>query len=173
MLQDSRERFGVLTKTLHWIITVLIFWQLLKLGDRIDDGEHWVGETLVPWHVSIGSLLFLLILARILWAVSQRGQRPLHDPKIERLVKVGHGLLYLCMLLMPLTGMMVMIGEGYAVEVFGMQLVPKSEGIPWAAAVGNLHPPLAWLLTLLILGHIGMAFIHHFVMRDDTLKRML
>jgi len=36
-----------------------------------------------------------------------------------------------------------------------------------------VHGLLPWLLTLLIPGHIGMAFIHHFVMRDDTLKRML
>ena len=63
MIHDSRERYGALTKLLHWSMALLVFWQLLKFGDRIFDGEHWVGQTLVPWHISIGSLMLLLILA--------------------------------------------------------------------------------------------------------------
>lgn len=39
--------------------------------------------------------------------------------------------------------------------------------------IGQLHSSLAWMLTVLIVGHIGMALIHHFVKRDDSLKRML
>lgn len=69
MLKDSRARHGTVSKTLYWLMTVLIAWQLLKFGDRIADGEHWVGQTLVPAHVSIGTLLLVLVIVRIVWAV--------------------------------------------------------------------------------------------------------
>ncbi|WP_349343454.1 cytochrome b [Marinobacter sp. MMG032] len=173
MLGDSKDRYGALSKTLHWLMAVLIGWQLLKFGDRIADGEHWVGQTLVPWHISIGSLLLVFIAARLLWAVSQRQHRPEQDPEIAVLVKAGHGLLYAGMLLMPLSGMMVMLGGGHGINAFGLQLVSEGEEIVLASALGSVHSPLAWALTVLIIGHIGMALIHHFIKRDDTLTRML
>jgi len=172
MLKDSPDRYGSLTKWLHWLMAVLIGWQLLKLGDRIADGEHWIGETLVPWHVSIGSLLLVLIVIRIVWAASQLGHRPAHDPKTVALVKTGHGLMYAAMLLMPLTGIMVMVGGGYGLNAFGLQLIPRGDEVAWAASLGSIHSPLAWALTAMIAGHIFMALLHHF-RGDDTLKRMM
>lgn len=74
---------------------------------------------------------------------------------------------------MPIAGMMAMVGGGYGVNAFGVQIIARGEEVGWAASVGSLHSPLAWVLTVLIIGHIGMALIHHFVMRDDSLKRML
>lgn len=44
---DSKERYGRISKFFHWSTTVLIFWQLLKFTDRISDGKHWIGQTLV------------------------------------------------------------------------------------------------------------------------------
>lgn len=173
MIKDSRERYGTISKTFHWAVGLLIVWQLLKLGDRIAEGEHWIGQTLVPWHVSIGTLLLVLIVLRILWAASQLRHRPQHDPATAFFVKAGHFLLYATMFLMPVTGVLTMIGKGYGLKTFGMQLVDKGAEIPWAATVGSLHSPVAWLLLVLVIGHIGIALIHHFVRRDDTLKRML
>ncbi|MCK7543483.1 cytochrome b/b6 domain-containing protein [Marinobacter bryozoorum] len=126
----------------------------------------------MPWHVSIGSLLLVLIVARLIWAASQRKHRPQHDPQTARLVKADHGLLYAGMLLMPLTGMMVMLGGGYGVNAFGLQIIAKGEELGWAATLGSLHSPLAWALTVLIVGHIGMALLHHF-RGKDVLKRMV
>ncbi|MDT0500776.1 MULTISPECIES: cytochrome b [unclassified Halomonas] len=173
MKHDSKKRYGSISKTFHWLMAGLIGWQLFKFGDRIAEGEHWVGEILVPWHVSIGTLLLVLIVLRLAWVITQRHRRPAHDPAIARLVKAGHGLLFAGMLLMPITGMMVMLGGGHGVSAFGMELFAESEEIALAAAIGNLHSPLAWILTVLIIGHIGMALIHHFIRKDDTLKRML
>lgn len=173
MINDSKERYGRISKILHWTMAVLIVWQVLKFGDRISEGEHWIGQTLVPWHVSIGTLLLCLIVLRMFWAMSQRNNRPRENPATAMLVKIGHGLLYAGMLLMPITGIMVMLGGGYGLKAFGVQLIAKGEGLPWAESIGNLHSPLAWALTAMIIGHIGIALFHHFVKRDDTLKRML
>src|SRR5690606_4881228 len=139
---------------------VLILWQLLKIFDRIAEGEHWVGQTLVPWHLSIGSLLLLLIAVRVIWVVKQLGHRPRHNPAEAVFVHVGHFLLYAAMVLMPLTGVLAMVGGGYGWSAFGVQLIAEGEKIPWASALGSLHSPIAWILLILVLGHTAIALIH-------------
>lgn len=171
MKMDTRERYGSVTKIFHWSMTLLIGWQLLKFFDRIADGKHWVGQTLVPWHISIGSLLLLLIAARLVWVARQR-VRPAQDPAMAFFVKAGHGLLYAGMAAMPVTGILTMVGGGYGWTAFGIELVAKGDKVPWMSAVGSLHSPIAWLLAILIAGHIGMALLHHFIKKDDVLRRI-
>ena len=141
--------------------------------DRIDEGEHWVGQTLVSWHISIGVLLLVMPAARFGWALNQRGQRPLNDPAMDFYIKAGHGLIYATLILLPLTGIMLMVGAGFGVTAFGVELIAKGEKIGWAQGLGSLHSPLAWILAALVIGHIAMALFHQFVRRDGTLDRML
>lgn len=173
MRNDSKERYGTVTRLLHWGIALLVGWQLLKIFDRVDDGEHWIGQTLVPWHVSIGTLLLVLVLVRLAWARSQRNHRPEQDPATAFVVKAGHALLYVGMVLMPVTGILTMVGKGKGLTAFGMQLLAKGDEIPWMANVGSLHSPIAWGLLVLIAGHAGIALLHHFVKKDGVLQRML
>ncbi|WP_404436023.1 cytochrome b [Stutzerimonas chloritidismutans] len=173
MINDSRDKYGSVSRVFHWLMTLLILWQFLKLGDRISEGEHWIGQTLVPWHVSLGVLLFVLVVLRIVWFVRQYKQRPLHDPATASLVKSGHLALYVCMVLMPITGLLYMLGNGYGLKVFGAQLVAKGPEIDWAASIGSLHSPLAWLTVILVLGHTAAALYHHYVKRDDIMRRMM
>lgn len=172
-MNDSKERYGSVSKTFHWLMALLIGWQLLKFGDRIAEGEHWVGQTLVPWHISIGTLLLVLIVLRLLWVTTQRHQRPVQNPATAKLVKAGHGLLFAGMLLMPVTGALTMLGGGHGLTAFGMAIFAEGAEVAWAASLGSLHSPLAWGLTALIIGHTAMTLIHHFIQRDDTFKRMV
>ena len=123
--------------------------------------------------LAIGALLLVLIVLRVFWASSQLKQRPRHDPATAFVVKAGHFALYVGMLLLPITGVLTMLGNGYGLKVFGMQLAEKGPEIAWAASVGSLHSPIAWILVFLVIGHAGMALLHHFVKRDDVLRRML
>ena len=117
-------------------------------------------------------MLLVLVVARAAWAFRQRRQRPVHDPATEFFVRAGHGLLYAGMILMPLTGIMVMVGGGYGLTVFGAELIAKGGEVAWAQTLGSLHSPLAWTLAMLIVGHVAVAMFHYFIRRDDTLARM-
>ena len=173
MTGDTKTRYGSISRLFHWGMGFFIVWQFLKFFDRIEDGEHWVGQTLVPWHISIGSLLLLLVILRVVWALKQKGNRPEQDPATATLVAVGHFLLYAAMVLLPLTGVCIMVGNGYGWSPFGIQLVAKGTEIGWMASLGGLHSPIAWLLLVMVIGHIGIALLHHFVKKDGVLQRML
>ena len=148
MSRDTRERYGTVSRLLHWGVALLVVWQVLKIFDRIDDGEHWVGQTLVPWHISIGFVILLLMLVRITWALRNHGNRPpAPQPRMLGLVaKAGHVALYAALVLMPVSGMSIMIGNGYGLTVFGMELVaqgaaniitPLFGGIPATGAIAR------------------------------------
>lgn len=176
MSRDTKQRYGTLSRLLHWGMAVLVFWQALKLFDRINDGEHWVGQNLVPWHISIGTLIGVLIVLRVFWALRNQGNRPPGPPPatLGLLAKAGHVGLYVCLVLMPATGISIMVGNGYGLEAFGLQIVPAGPEIPWLATFGGvIHSPLAWLLVLLVIGHIVMALWHGLVRKDGVLQRML
>jgi cytochrome b561 len=128
--------------------------------------------------VSIGTLIQQLVAFRIYWALRQRPNRPAAsaDPTMAFLARAGHFLLYAGLVVLPLTGIAILIGNGYGLTVFGIELVAKGPEIPWLAGLGGtLHSPVAWLLMLMlmIVGHVGMALVHHVVKKDDVLRRML
>lgn len=172
MKRDSAARYGSISALFHWGMTVLLGWQMLKFFDRIDDGEHWVGQTLVSWHVSIGSLLLLLIVARLVW-VARQDVRPAHDPATAKWVKLGHGLLYACMVLLPVTGVMGMVGGGRGWSAFGLTIIPAGPEVAWADKVSELHSPVSWVFLVLLVGHVAVTLWHHFVRKDDTLRRIV
>ncbi|EKE83669.1 cytochrome b [Idiomarina xiamenensis] len=171
MIGDSSRRYGAVTKLFHWGMAVLLLWQFMKFFDRINDGEHWVGQTLVPWHISIGVLLASFAILRIVWTVSQRQRRP-QPTQYPALVKSGHLLLYFLLVATPLSGMLLMVGNGYGLSAFGFTLLERGAEIHWAAAIGQWHSPLAWLFAVIIGGHVIMAIWHQLRLRDGTLKRM-
>lgn len=175
MQDDSTVRYGTVSRLLHSLIAVLVLWQALKVFDRIDDGEHWVGQTLVSWHISIGALILLLMLPRIYWAIRNRNNRPPAEAGLLGfLAKAGHLGIYAFLLLLPITGILIMLGNGYGLTVFGLELVAGGGAeIPWMASLGGaLHSPAALLFLLMLGGHIVMAFWHHFVRKDGLLNRM-
>lgn len=173
MLKDTPNRYGTLTRLIHWVMAALIVLQFLKLGDRINDGEHWIGQTIVPLHGSLGILLLVLIIVRLIWSIGQSSQRPQYDGLQRILVKAGHGLLYLCMILVPLSGMARPLGAGYGLKMFGNQLVQGTgEKTEWLLAFSQIHAPLTWAFVALAIGHIAAALYHHFVLKDQTLVRM-
>src|SRR5690606_1089338 len=98
MLRDSPERYGLVTRLLHWSMAVLVLLQFVKFGDRLGQGRYWLVETVGGWHTTVGTLLLVLVLVRIAWAFVQRRNRPVNDPALAIFVTTGHVLLYAALL---------------------------------------------------------------------------
>jgi cytochrome b561 len=83
--------------------------------------------------------------------------------------------LYVLLFAMPLSGWMMSSARGFPVSWFGFiqlpDLVPKSK--PLYDAFLTTHEVLAWTLGAVVTLHVAAALKHHFVLKDDTLRRML
>ena len=78
-LRDDGTQWGVVTRVLHWTIASLVLFQL-GLGvwmTRRDDLLERFTWTQV--HKSWGTVVFVLVLVRILWRLASRG-RPASRP---------------------------------------------------------------------------------------------
>ena len=173
MLHDTSVRYGSLTRFFHWLVAVLVIHQFFKIADRINDGEHWVGDTFGPYHVSFGALILVLTLLRLFWRGKQ-SERPINTDSFAALANLSHKIMYVCMLALPPLGALAVVGHGHPVKIFGFTLIEKpADKIGWAHSIGELHSPIALLLCFLVILHTAAALYHHFIRKDDVLKRMV
>lgn len=173
--RDTPDGYGLVTRLLHWAMALILLWQFTGMILRLILGRtplmaFWVGT-----HQSIGTVLLALILLRLTWAWASRRRRPAQEPGWNgRAAFAGHCALYGLMFVAPALALLRAFGNGRGYAFFGHQVVPRTGvRIEWMAAPADLlHSKLAWLLLALILGHVVMALVHHFVWRDGVLLRM-
>ena len=174
-LTDDPRRYGLVSRLLHWTMAALFAWQFAGMALRLMLGRvplmaFWVGT-----HASVGTLLFVLIVLRLGWALAQKRHRPAYEPgPLGRLAAGAHLLIYALMLIVPTLGLLRLFGAERPVALFGIAIRPGLDReIGWMTAPANLaHGLLAWLLLALIVGHVAMVLVHRFVWRDDVLARM-
>ncbi|MFV9682295.1 cytochrome b [Pseudomonas sp. NY15367] len=169
-LQDSAQRYGAVSRLLHWAMAALLVWQYLTV--IVPEG-HFLESIVGGTHKAVGLLLLVLVVIRLLWALSNRGCRP---ASLSVPAKLGHLALYGLMVLIPLLALLRQYGSGRAFEAFGMTIMSGFDGdkIEWMLAPANLlHGNLGWLLLVLIIGHIVMAFVHRRQGDVDVLGRMI
>lgn len=172
---DNPDRYGRVTRWLHWSIAAILAWQFAGMAIKLTVGRAPITAFWVGSHVSVGTLLLALILIRFGWALSQRRHRPSHAAGlVGRAARWGHILLYGLMVVVPTLAFARQLGSGRDLAPFGLTLLKgNGERIDWLAAPANLlHAPLAWLLLALIAGHVAMVAIHHFAWKDGTARRM-
>lgn len=174
-LRDTPHLYGTMTRALHWMMAVLILWQFGGMGLREVFGRQpWLAP-IVGSHAPVGAILFVLVVLRALWALSNRRNRPAHGGGLlGRAATAGHGLLYLLMLVIPTLGLLRAWGSDRGFAPFGIPLFsPKSPEIEWTGALaGAFHGELAWLLLAAMAGHVAMVGVHQAMWRDGTLARM-
>lgn len=173
--RDTAERFGLISRALHWGMAGLFLWQFTGMGLRLALGRTPLVSFWVGTHAPLGALLLVLVLIRLGWARANRHNRPPHDPgRLGQLARLGHGGLYTLMLAVPALGLLRLYGSGRGFAPFGLTIFPpRAEKITWMIAPADaLHSPLAWGLLALIAGHVAMALIHHVLWRDGLVLRM-
>jgi cytochrome b561 len=176
--RNSSTRYGLVSILLHWLVAVAVF-GLFGLGYWMVGLDYYSGwyKSAPELHKSLGMLLFLLMLARMLW----RGFSPSPDGlashgQLTRLgSKFGHAFLYLGLFVLMLSGYLISTAEGRGISVFGLFEVPATlTSIPDQEDVAGLvHEYLAWALVIFAGIHALAALKHHFIDRDRTLLRML
>jgi cytochrome b561 len=86
----------------------------------------------------------------------------------------GHGLLYLLMIAIPISGWLMSSAKGFQTVYFGVLPLPDllDKNKELGDLLAEVHKALNLLLAVVIVGHVGAALKHHLIDKDDVLTRM-
>jgi cytochrome b561 len=161
---------------IHWLTVVLIAaaYALIEFRGIFPKGTG-AHDLMKTWHFMLGLTVLALLLARIPLRLAFRAPPITPEPPVwqERLAGAMHLALYAFLVVMPILGWLTLSAKGTPIPFFGLELpallspdkglAKNLEGIhEW---IGNLG---YWLIGL----HSAAALFHHYVLRDDTLRRM-
>jgi cytochrome b561 len=178
MIRNTIKRYGAAAILLHWLIALLIIAEF-AMGLYMTGLNYYnnMYNILPHLHESIGVVLAALILLRIIWAVVNprpaTGSGVAHwEHLVSRAVHLAmHGLMVAVVCL----GYLWSTAEGDSVPVFNWFELPAffSRIASQEDRFAFWHYWLAWTIISLAAFHAIGALKHHFVDRDETLKRML
>jgi cytochrome b561/polyisoprenoid-binding protein YceI len=176
--KNTALRWGTLSRLFHWVIVALIITQfvLANMAEGLPLGMAKLAT--LARHKSVGITILGLAVLRLLWRLYNRNSPPLpaNMPPYRRgLAHLTHYGLYLLLFAMPLSGWMMSSARNYPVSWFGFvtlpNLVQPDTGV--YEFMKSTHGVLAGTLVVITTLHVLAALYHHFMKKDDVLRRML
>ncbi|NHZ90702.1 cytochrome b [Massilia sp. CCM 8733] len=173
-----QQRYTITAIIFHWLIALLIVGAFI-MGLVMTDIPGITPTKLkyYSWHKWAGVTVLALAALRLLWRLTHRAPAyPASMPAWQKGAAHGlHGVLYLLMFAVPLSGYFYTLSAGIPVMYFGLFELPIL-----IAADPALKPVLKgvhyWLnmgLAACVALHLAAALKHQFIDRDGVLKRML
>ncbi|PZQ33030.1 MAG: cytochrome B [Stenotrophomonas acidaminiphila] len=162
---------------LHWAMLALfvIVYASIELRTVFEKGSD-ARATMKDLHFMFGLSIFALVWVRlVLRAVTRRPPIVPPPPAWQRIAStVVHMLLYVFMIGMPLAGWLTLSAADEPIPFFGLQVPPLTgPDMPFALKVHKVHETAGtvgyWLVGL----HALAALAHHYLWKDNTLRRML
>lgn len=89
--------------------------------------------------------------------------------------KAAHGVMYLLLLTIFVSGYLISTSDGRGIEVFNWFTVPGAGELfsGQSDIAGEIHFYAAWAVILIAGLHAVAALKHHFIDKDNTLRKML
>lgn len=169
------NRYSTPAVVLHWLVALGIF-AAFPLGVYMHELPLSPYKLqLYSYHKWIGVTIFLLVALRLAW---RAGHPPPALPPLpawqRRASAAVHGLLYLLMVAIPLSGWLMSSAKGFPTVWFGVlplpDLVDKNRDL--GELLTTVHKGLNITLLALVAIHVAAALQHHFVERHPFLQRM-
>lgn len=175
--RNTETRFGAVAQLFHWTIVALIITQFtlaqifgdMKLGkEKID---------LIVRHKEIGMTILILAVLRLVWRLMNPAPvLPDTLKSYERvLARTTHFLLYFLIFAIPVSGWVMSSAANIPVSYFGVFNFPDltSADKSLVKTTKQIHEILTISLLVVASLHVLAALKHHFILKDDVLKRML
>ncbi len=172
------RRYTLTAQALHWVTALLMFavlpfaWVMMNMPRNSP-----LLEQTYMFHKSIGLTILALVAFRLAWRVWHPAPSlPVNLARWEALAaRASHWLLYLVMIVMPISGYLFSAFKGHSTTYFNLFFVPEPPANAKGAEVAVwLHVVIGqWLVYTLIVLHLGATAWHVAVRRDHVLERML
>ncbi|MEQ1607664.1 MAG: cytochrome b [Hyphomonadaceae bacterium] len=176
--KPAADRYSWGAITIHWLMLALIVavYACILLRENLPRGSD-MREDLKAWHFMLGLSVLGLGLMRLafrvlVWKIPRITPEP---PRyLAWLSAAAHAAIYALLVAMPVAGWLILSAEGKAIPFWGFNLPPlvrADEGL--AKSVKALHETGGTIGYFLVGLHAAAALFHHFVMKDNTLVRIL
>ena len=176
--QNTNASWGWISILFHWL-SALVIVGLFILGLWMVDltyYDDWY-RTAPDIHRSIGMLLLFATLMRWLWRRFNTLPDDLqnHKPWELQAAHYAHMAMYILLFAILVSGYLISTADGRSVQIFNWFEIPASlHGIKNQEDIaGEIHFVLSVSLIILAVIHAAGALKHHFIDRDNTLKRIL
>jgi len=168
------DKYHFTLRIIHWLMALIILgltFSGMYMVDMPKNADKW---QLYALHKSFGVVALILITLRILIKLfTVRPSMPSSFAKWERIVAhTSHTILYIGMILIPLSGYLMSDFGDYGVKMFGLQmpdLFPKNE-------IGGAFHSFHVIAPYIMLGIIGLHIVgtlkHIFIDKHNILRRM-
>ena len=159
---------------LHWIMATIVplLWVIAHLIDTVPKGEARIAVRSL--HIILGALLGLLLLVRLTWRIGWGQWLPVPQPGLlGNVATLLHWGLYVMLAGTVLLGITnAWIRGDTVIGLFTIpSLAPGDKALK--NLIENLHDTFANVLLIAAGLHALACLFHHFVLRDDVLRRML
>jgi cytochrome b561 len=131
---------------------------------------------LIAFHISLGVLVLALTVLRLSWRLVAPQPEPIPGvPLVQLAARAMHLTLYAALVAVPVVGMLMVWAKGRSVGFFGFFTLPPlirpDSGL--AETLGEMHELGANLILILAGVHAVAAIVHHVVLKDGAIARML
>jgi len=175
---NTAEKYGLISILLHWIMAFAII-GLFAIGWYMVDLTYYdsLYKTLPEIHKSVGILVAILLIIRIIW--SQFDAKPEPENSNSHFIQIAAATTHICLLsltaIILFSGYLISTAEGAAIAVFDIFEVPATVTSisEQEDRAGFIHKYLAYAIFGLTLLHAVAALKHHFYSRDNTLRKIL
>jgi cytochrome b561 len=175
-MSQAVSKYNLFARIMHWLSALAIF-SLFALGYWMVDLSYYSEwYKIAPnWHKSIGLSLFAFTLLRLIWKILTKAPEIEGQTWEKTGAKIAHILLYILLFATFLSGYLISTADGRGIEIFNLftlpslgEIIPNQEDL-----AGEVHYYLTYSLIALALLHALAALKHHFMNKDNTLKKMI
>lgn len=158
---------------LHWLMALAVALAYVTGGDPTEAESMWealLGQVHVACGLTVAALLLLRVPLRLVLGAPAPLPGAVWPRRAAAFLQAG---LYALMLLVPLAGWCALAHEAVHFSVLGWSMPLPNGSSAWVRALGRTHEALGQLFIAAAGLHTAAALLHHAVLRDDTLRRML
>lgn len=174
--KNTYSRFGIIAQFLHWVMALAVV-GLFGLGlwmTSLDYYDPWY-RTGPYLHEGAGVMVFAALVFRLYWRATNVMPDSSYLRPLERVgARIAHWGMYGLLAAVSISGYLISTGDGRPLPVFDLFSLPSvAEGKGLVDLAGKFHYYASIALIVIAALHMLAALKHHFVDRDDTLRRML
>lgn len=174
-ITNTADKYGFVAIFLHWIIALLMIGLIIVGLYMVRLPISLEKLKLYGWHKEYGFIVLGLAVIRLLWRLGNTTPS-LAIPLWEEVTARGvHWLFYAFMFALPISGWLITSAAGLPVSFFNLITIPNliAPNETLRLLFQEIHEWLGYALLAVIFLHTAAALKHHFINKDDILRRML